>query len=73
MAETKRLTMSFLTDADKELNLTLDNPRPDLTRADVESAMQKAIDTQALIDSTGNTVSAIKDIYITTTTITALV
>lgn len=67
MADTKKLSMIFTLDNGDELKYTLADPKDGLTKAEVDTAMQKMIDTQAIIKK-GHKASAIKEAYITVTT-----
>ena len=39
MAETKRLEMIFKNDADKQTTISIENPKTDITEAEVKTAM----------------------------------
>lgn len=67
MNETKKLTMVFSLDNGDEYNITLSDPKDELTKTEVDTVMQKIIDTSAVIKD-GHSPSAIKECYITTTT-----
>lgn len=40
METKKKLMMTFKTDGDKKVSITVDNPREDLTEAEVKTAME---------------------------------
>lgn len=67
MNETKKLTMVFSLDNGDEYNITLSDPKDELTKTEVDTVMQKIIDTSAVIKD-GHSPIAIKECYITTTT-----
>lgn len=71
MADTKTLTMVFELDNEEQAKYALPDPKDGLTRTEVDTAMQKMIDSKAVMVK-GHTASAIKEVYITTTTKTAL-
>ena len=44
METTKKLIMSFLTDDDRKVSLSVDNPREDITETEIKSAMDLVIE-----------------------------
>ena len=43
MKQTKRLVMTFKTDDDKKISLSVDDPREDVSEADIKSAMDLVV------------------------------
>ena len=68
---TKKLNMVFLMDDGSEFKYTLTDPKDGLTRAEAEAAMQKMIDSNAVLKN-GRGAASISDIYVTTTENSAL-
>lgn len=68
---TKKLNMVFQMDDKSEFKYTLTDPKDGLTRAEAEAAMQKMIDSNAVLKS-GRSAASILDIYVTTTENSAL-
>lgn len=68
---TKKLNLVFKMDDDSEFKYTLADPKDDLTRAEAEAAMQKMIDSNAVLKN-GRSAASISDIYVTTTANSAL-
>lgn len=71
MADTKTLTLTFGLDNGDNYNISVIDPKSDLTKADTDAAMQTIIDTQAIVKD-GHYTATIKEAYITTTTKTTL-
>ncbi len=67
LKDTKTLYMVFLGENDKKISLSLDNPKDNLTKTEVDAVMQKIVDTQAIIAS-GVVATAIGTAYIQTVT-----
>ncbi|WIW70720.1 DUF2922 domain-containing protein [Anaerosinus gibii] len=67
----KTLEMVFKTEADKELSISLAEPRDNLTRSEVESVMNQLIAKNA-IASTNGKLAAVADVKIRTTDKTSL-
>lgn len=67
MADTRKLTMVFTLDNGDDFKYNLAEPKDGLTKTEVDTAMQKMIDTQAIIKE-GHKATAIKEAYITVTT-----
>ena len=44
MKQTKRLVMTFKTDDDKKISLSVDDPREDVSEAEIKSAMDLVVD-----------------------------
>lgn len=68
---TKKLNLVFKMDDDSEFKYTLADPKDGLTRAEAEAAMQKMIDSNAVLKN-GRSAASISDIYVTTTANSAL-
>ena len=43
MKQTKRLVMTFKTDDDKKISLSVDDPREDVSEAEIKSAMDLVV------------------------------
>lgn len=68
MAVTQTLRMAFLSQAGKNVTLSLDNPRNDLTAAEVQAAMDLTIARNIFNSSGGDLVSKMSAMIIDTTT-----
>lgn len=68
---TKKLNLVFKMNDESELKYTLADPKDGLTRAEAEAAMQKMIDSNAVLKN-GRSAASISDIYVTTTANSAL-
>ena len=44
MKQTKRLVMTFKTDDDKKISLSVDDPREDVSEAEIKSTMDLVVD-----------------------------
>lgn len=71
MADTRKLTMVFSLDNGDDFKYNLTDPKDDLTKAQVDEAMQAMIDNNAILKD-GHGAAVIKEAYITTTTQTIL-
>lgn len=71
MADTRKLTMVFSLDNGDDFKYNLADPKDDLTKAQVDEAMQAIIDNNAILKD-GHGAATIKEAYITTTTQTVL-
>lgn len=71
MADTKTLTLAFGLDNGDSYNVSVIDPKNDLTKADTDAAMQTIIDARAIVKD-GHFAEVIKEAYITTTTKTTL-
>lgn len=71
MADTSKLTMVFNLDNGDDFKYNLTDPKDDLTKAEVDEAMQAMIDSNAILRD-GHGAASIKEAYITTTTKTVL-
>ena len=67
----KVLKMTFQVNDSKNVTYNLDNPKEDLTKAQVEGAMQSIIDKKMIV-SDGENAKAIKDIVVRETNDVAL-
>lgn len=68
MAVTQTLRMAFLSQAGKNVTLSLDNPRNNLTAAEVQAAMDLIIARNIFTSSGGDLVSKVNARIIDTTT-----
>ena len=71
MADTRKLTMVFSLDNGDDFKYNLADPKDDLTKTQVDEAMQAMIDNNAILKD-GHSAVVIKEAYITTTTQTVL-
>lgn len=71
MADTRKLTMVFSLDNGDDFKYNLADPKDDLTKAQVDEAMQAMIDNNAILKD-GHSAAVIKEAYIITTTQTIL-
>lgn len=71
MADTRKLTMVFGLDNGDDFKYNLVDPKDDLTKTQVDDAMQAMIDSNAILKD-GHSAATIKEAYITTTTQTVL-
>ena len=71
MVDTRKLTMVFSLDNGDDFKYNLTDPKDDLTKAQVDEAMQAIIDNNAILKD-GHGAATIKEAYITTTTQTVL-
>ena len=65
MADTRKLTMVFSLDNGDDFKYNLADPKDDLTKAQVDEAMQAMIDNNAILKD-GHSAAVIKEAYITT-------
>lgn len=72
MTAGKYLVLSFLTSGGKEHKITINNPKSDLTRSQVNTAMESIISSTAILASDGDTLDAVNDMYYRETSITVL-
>ena len=68
MAVTQSLRMTFLSQGSRNVTLSLDNPRNDLTAAEVQAAMDLIIARNIFTSSGGDLVSKVNARVIDTTT-----
>ena len=68
MAVTQSLRMTFLSQGNRNVTLSLDNPRNDLTAAEVQAAMDLIIARNIFTSSGGDLVSKVSARIIDTTT-----
>lgn len=66
MADTQKLTMVFTLDNGDTFKYNLADPKEGLTKSEVDAAMQKMIDSEAIIKD-GHKAASIKESYITVT------
>lgn len=66
MADTKKLTMVFNLDNGDTFKYNLADPKEGLTKTEVDTAMQKMIDSEAILKD-GHKAASIKESYITIT------
>lgn len=66
--ETKRLEMTFKNASDTTMKLSVDNPKEDLTDAEVKAAMENIV-AKNLFDSTGGDLVAVAGARIVSTNI----
>lgn len=71
MADTRKLTMVFKLDNGDDFKYNLVDPKNELTKVEVDEAMQAMIDNNAILKD-GHGATSIKEAYITTTTQTIL-
>lgn len=71
MADTRKLTMVFNMDNGDDFKYTLTEPKDELTKTEVDEAMQAMIDNNAVLKD-GHAAASIKEAYIITTTQTVL-
>ena len=63
---TAKAILVFLLDNDKDFNLTISEPKDELSKEQTDKVMQEIIDCNAIVKD-GHSVVAIKDAYITRT------
>ena len=69
MEQTKRLMMTFKTSADKNISLSIDNPRDDINETEIKTAMDLVVSKNIFAPSGEDIVEAVKaKVVITDTT-----
>ena len=68
MKQTKRLVMTFKTDDDKKISLSVDDPREDVSEAEIKSAMDLVVDKNIFAPGGADIVEAIEAKVVVTDT-----
>ena len=69
MEQTKRLVMTFKTTDDKNVSLSVDNPREDITESEIKDAMDLVVSKNIFAPNGADIVSAVEaKVVITDTT-----
>ena len=69
METTKRLVMTFMTDSDKKVSLSVDDPRTDLTEAEIKACMDLIVSKNIFAPNAADLVKAVDaKVVITDTT-----
>lgn len=72
LTDKKTLTLVFLLDNDTDYNISISDPKDDVTKTQTDEIMQKFIDADAILKD-GHHAAAINTAYTTTTTYEAIV
>ena len=59
MKITKKLVMTFLTDGDKKVSLSVDDPREDVTEAEIKACMDLVVSKNIFAPNGGSLVKAV--------------
>lgn len=68
METTKRLVMTFLTDEDKKVSLSVDDPRPNVTEAQIKSCMDLIVSKDIFVPNGEALVQAVEAKVVVTDT-----
>ena len=68
MKQTKRLVMTFKTDDDKKISLSVDDPREDVSEAEIKSAMDLVVSKNIFAPGGADIVEAIEAKVVVTDT-----
>ena len=68
MKQTKRLVMTFKTDDDKKISLSVDDPREDVSEAEIKSAMDLGVSKNIFTPGGADIVEAIEAKVVVTDT-----
>ena len=68
MEQTKRLVMTFKTDGDKKVSLSVDNPREDITESEIKDAMDLVVSKNIFAPNGADIVSAVEAKVVVTDT-----
>ena len=68
MEQTKRLVMTFKTTDDKKISLSVDDPREDVTEAEIKSAMDLVVSKNIFAPNGADIVSAVEAKVVVTDT-----
>lgn len=68
METTKRLVMTFLTDEDKKVSLSVDDPRPNVTEAEIKSCMDLILSKDVFVPNGEALVKAVEAKVVVTDT-----
>ena len=68
MKQTKRLVMTFKTDDDKKISLSVDDPREDVNEAEIKSAMDLVVSKNIFAPGGADIVEAIEAKVVVTDT-----
>mgnify|MGYP002622927678 FL=1 len=69
---TTRLTMSFKNEADRTSSYTIDDPKADITEAEVQAVMEDMI-SRNIFNTTGGDLKSIAAARVTTTSVNQLI
>lgn len=68
METTKRLVMTFLTDEDKKVSLSVDDPRPNVTESEIKSCMNLIVSNDIFVPNGESLVKAVEAKVVVTDT-----
>lgn len=71
MSTTRKLSLVFVLDNNKDCTISLSDPKEDLTKTQTDEVMQDMLDKNAILKD-GHALSAIKQASVTTTTVEVL-